>query len=164
MRVFSKNGKINFVDDNNVFVGFDIGQSCCETARWLIANVLMKELSEGTAVYSEEITDEELETVNKTLDGFQFDADFFEDLVDTCPKWKEEVDEGGAVAFRLTRKFAVKSRFKVALGHEAASVGSEEKFLHLYNCHNGYYGHGFSMGIRSLYDEGMCKMKHEGTL
>jgi hypothetical protein len=30
MKIFDKNGKINFVDRNNVLVGFGYDQSCCE--------------------------------------------------------------------------------------------------------------------------------------
>ena len=28
MKIFERDGKINFVDDNNVFVGFDYSRSC----------------------------------------------------------------------------------------------------------------------------------------
>lgn len=30
MKIFDKNNKINFVDTNNVFVGYDLEQKCCE--------------------------------------------------------------------------------------------------------------------------------------
>jgi len=46
--------KVNFVDYNNVFVGFDMAQNCCEKARWYIEN--------GT----------------DDLDGYFFDITYFE--------------------------------------------------------------------------------------
>lgn len=57
------------------------------------------------------------------MDGWVFDIDYFE-KVDN----EQVFDEGEMVVFRITK-------------------GKEEKFLHLFNCHNGYYGHGFSFGI-----------------
>ena len=48
------------------------------------------------------------------------------------------LDEGGMVIFRLVN-------------------GPAEKFLHLYNCHNGYYSHGFTF---TLSDE----VLHKGSL
>ena len=32
MKIFEDNIKVNFVDENNVFVGYDMRQSCCEQA------------------------------------------------------------------------------------------------------------------------------------
>jgi len=34
MRIFEKDGKVNFVDDFNVLVGYDMRQNCCEHAIW----------------------------------------------------------------------------------------------------------------------------------
>lgn len=33
-KVFEENGKVNFVDSNNVLVGFDTNQKCCELFDW----------------------------------------------------------------------------------------------------------------------------------
>lgn len=51
--------------------------------------------------------------------AYSFDTDFFEEIE------TDDVDDGGLVLFKL-----------VADGHP-------DLFLHLYNCHNGYYGRGF---------------------
>jgi hypothetical protein len=31
-------GKVNFIDSNNVILGYDLGQSCCEHAFWTISD------------------------------------------------------------------------------------------------------------------------------
>ena len=87
MKVFEGSGsswgsKVNFVDDNDVFVGYDSHQNCCEHADWFIA---------------EEITASTSHSENETgidLESYVFDKDSF-----------EEVECGDAdcsmVAFRL---------------------------------------------------------------
>lgn len=37
MKIFEKGDKINFVDEDNVFVGYDLSQSCCENAGWFLS-------------------------------------------------------------------------------------------------------------------------------
>jgi len=53
MKYFERDSKYNFVDANNVFVGYDSEQNCCESAGWYIsyspaANAI--EVSESVAV------------------------------------------------------------------------------------------------------------------
>jgi hypothetical protein len=61
---------------------------------------------------------------------YHLDASFFEAL-------KEDDDSGGAVVFRL------------------ASYGPDKDlYLHLFNCHNGYYGKGFSYQFKGKLIEG----------
>ncbi len=101
--------KVNFIDDNNVSVGYDIDQCCCEHADWFIA---------------EKITpyDFDMELNKPTeLPGYEFDPRFFQSAENG------ELDEGRIITFRLV---------------------AEEKpdlYLHLFNAHNGYYGHGFEL-------------------
>ena len=46
MKIFNKlekNGwgrKVNFVDENNVVLGYDMSQDCCERAGWFIAEYI----------------------------------------------------------------------------------------------------------------------------
>lgn len=84
MRIFDTNGKTNFVDDNNVFVGFDAYQSCCESFGWRLS----KERPTDTDTEGEDGNDHE---------GFQFDTEFFEDASHL------DSDAGGAVTFRLVK-------------------------------------------------------------
>ena len=37
MKIFERDGKINFIDKNNVLVGFDYSRSCCEDFGWFVA-------------------------------------------------------------------------------------------------------------------------------
>lgn len=37
MMYFENDCKINFVDINNVFVGYDLAQSCCEESGWFVS-------------------------------------------------------------------------------------------------------------------------------
>lgn len=103
--------KINFIDSNDVYVGYDISQSCCECAGWF--------------VHDEKLTtDEKLYEID--LDGGYPD---FTDWVgfDFDPSFGEMysvMDAGGVAIFKMVRN-------------------DEIKYLHIYNAHNGYYGHGF---------------------
>lgn len=106
MKTFQKDGKINFVDDNNVFVGFDNSQCCCENFGWMITKE--KPLSE----------DDQQNEKDEGADGFCFDTKFMESSGDS--------DGGGQVTFRLAK-------------------GKKQRFLTLWNHHNGYYSHGFEM-------------------
>lgn len=124
MRIFNKNKewggeKINFVDDNNVLVGYDMGQSCCEHADWFINDTV-----------SDKLVDREDIEGDIIMEGWSFDTSYFKE-VDyleseySTPEYSHnKLDDGGMVIFRLVN-------------------GDQEKFLHLFNCHNGYYGHGF---------------------
>lgn len=58
------------------------------------------------------------EYADQQLDGWVFDTNFFE--TPECP----DLDEGGMAVFRITS-------------------GPQEKFIHIFNAHNGYYSHGF---------------------
>jgi hypothetical protein len=114
MKVFkggasSWDSKVNFVDMNDVFVGYDMGQSCCEDAGYFIADSITPYKYDMDKIESHDI------------EHYIFDKDFFEYVP------SEDLDCGGMVAFKLV------------------SDGKPELFLHLYNAHNGYYGHGFEV-------------------
>lgn len=105
--------KVNFVDENNIVLGYDLSQKCCERAGWFIAD-------EVTLDYKEH------EGKRPTLDGWNFDAEYYKRL-DGCEpeedgKWRE------IAVFRITN-------------------GDAEKFIHLFNSHNGYYSHGFELEV-----------------
>jgi len=136
MRIFEKDGKHNFVDENNVYVGYDSYQSCCENANWFIASSILEKIPD--AFFDGNVDENSCKKISSLknemvaawqqifkptdLDGYVFDIDFFKEL--SYP----HLDGGGAVAFRLINQ-------------------DKEKFLHLFNSHNGYYGHGFSMNV-----------------
>jgi hypothetical protein len=121
MKIFESGGKINFVDDNNVLVGFDYESCCCENFGFYLTPEIPTSSYEGD--HGEEID----------FEGFQFDTQYFDD---NLPDMHGE--EGSAVGFRLIK-------------------GEEQIFLTLWNVHNGYYGHGFSMTCGN-------ERLHDGTL
>ena len=121
MKIFNKTepfaDKVNFIDDNNVVLGYDTSQLCCETADWFIADKVTPELLSYDG-----------DDINVDLEGWNFDRFFFQEIDyveggNSNHKYND-LNEGGMVVFRITK-------------------GNQEKFLHLYNCHNGYYSHGF---------------------
>ena len=122
MKIFERDGKVNFVDNNNVFVGFDYERVCCENFGWCLTREFPSVLKEGD------------NGINP--DGYQFDTAYFEQrfLVTDWGASNETVfkteadlyEHGGAAVFRLTKD-------------------KEEIFLMLWNDHNGFYAHGFEM-------------------
>ncbi len=113
MKIFDQTeafpGKVNFVDKNNVCLGYDLQQDCCEYADWFISD-------------KEEKTYDSVDEREFDVEDYIFDSAYFEDV--DC----SDLDEGRMVRFRLVN-------------------GSNELFIHIYNCHNGYYGHGFEFKI-----------------
>ncbi len=83
MKIFERDGKTNFVDGNNCFVGFDNGQWCCEDFGYLITNEIPTK-------------DSDVDDFPKIeTDGFNFDTEFFHE--------QEGHECGGLVTFRLVR-------------------------------------------------------------
>lgn len=116
MKIFEMDGKINFVDENNVFVGYDMHQDCCEHADWFIDEKVWE-----TGEYPATI---EPYQQKGGYDGWMFDKEFFKEAQNPDYRY---LDEGAMAIFRIHK-------------------GTEEKFLHIFNAHNGYYGHGFEFG------------------
>jgi hypothetical protein len=112
MKVFNKRepfeNKVNFVDEHNVCVGYDLTQDCCEDSGWFIADKISCEIQDTPAQVE--------------LEAWSFDKYFFAEL--KINKLNEDQSEQNMVIFRMTN-------------------GDKAQFLHLYNCHNGYYDHGF---------------------
>jgi hypothetical protein len=125
MKIFDRDNKINFVDDNNVLLGYDMDQCCCEFADWFVTDKKVERELTGN-----ELRDRVTGQQPSELPGFIFDTEYFAEIhASGC------LDEGGMVVFRVVN-------------------GTEEKFIHLFNCHNGYYSHGFTISVagRSIRD------------
>jgi len=117
MKIFNESNspwlaKVNFVDQNNVMVGYDLSQDCCELADWFIADVPVLKFDKTNRDYDE-----------KELESYYFDTKYFQEINDN-----NLFDNGGMIIFRITD-------------------GKSEKFIHIYNIHNGYYSHGFEFKI-----------------
>lgn len=116
MRIFNKEegweSKVNFVDENNVLLGYDMAQQCCEQADWFIA----KHIHRTFPSWFNKREGKRPSAPN--LNGWYFDTTFFKEI------------EGGRWG---DNRIAV---FRIVRGNMA-------KYIHLINCHNGYYAHGF---------------------
>ena len=116
--------KVNFVDDNNVVLGYDLSQRCCEQAGWYISKKIEN--------FDGDIKDYEHKDIdngvlyNLRLGCYTFDVTYFND----------ETDFYGIplVIFKLIPNPNITSD----------SDRLPPLYLHLYNCHNGYYSHGFN--------------------
>lgn len=78
--------KVNFVDENDVVVGYDLSQNCCEHANWFIADKVTP--------YSYDFYQTETHE-RKDLSGYVFDIDFIEEVESS------DLDSGGMVVFKL---------------------------------------------------------------
>ena len=129
----SFSGRINFVDDNNVVLGWDTDQSCCEHAGWYFSYGRRWDTNDKDSISIKELGD------------YTFDADFFETAKESAlTEGKEDLlyhtygtlsskyynyDDGDLVRFRLS------------------APNKPVVYLQLFNVHNGYYGHGFTFKI-----------------
>lgn len=122
MRIFNDTNspwseKVNFVDRNNVLVGYDMSQRCCEDAGWFMAEGITPfRYSEN---YEHSYCDHN--GAHEGLEEYVFDADFF-----SAPE-SPDLGAGEMAVFRLV------------------ADGLPVLYLHLFNAHNGYYSHGFVM-------------------
>lgn len=107
--------RVNFVDSNNVLLGYALAASCCEDAGWTISAAL-----DGSAP---ELTGDEHRSFECCLDDYVFDPDF-------CTMEKD----GSAYEERNTAIFKLVSPWP----------GKPPLYLRLMNKHNGYYSHGFT--------------------
>ena len=107
MKYFNKDGKYNWVDENNTFVGYDSYRGWCEAYGWIV---------NPTILSTDEIYDvdgaESIEP-DTELEDYNFDTSFFQR---SDPD--KNFDEGLAI-FRLLHK-----------------SDGEDLYLHLYNIHN----------------------------
>lgn len=134
MKIFNRTKtwptKVNFVDQNNVFVGYDTEYQCCESFGWYI--------SESPFIHFKlPIADcpDEYHPGDEMLESYIFDTKYFKCVDDP------NSPDGTAVAFRLV------------------SSGKPDLYLTLYNYHNGYYSHGFQFGTHKPLENGSYIME-----
>ena len=83
MKTFEKDGRINFVDENNVLVGFDYQGSCCENFGHMITKEIPTQIEDGIKIDEEKYRfDPSVRVMNSLTD---------------C-------DDGGSVTFRLVNQ------------------------------------------------------------
>lgn len=110
MRIIMDRRAVNFVDENNVLLGYSLEQSCCEDAGWFIAD------------REDEWLRDTYEQKSMLLPGWVFDTHYTESV--PVPRAGGMDTASGAVRFRIVKD-------------------GVQKFIVLYNVHNGYYTHGF---------------------
>lgn len=109
--------KINFIDEGDIFVGFDNCAQCCESFGWYI-------IDKVDASYSNKC-DDSLEDgfCIASVKGYVFDTSFFE------LHEENDCDVDMCAVFKIVKS------------------GDRDLYLHLFNHHNGYYSHGFVADI-----------------
>jgi len=116
MKIFNSSNsawdeKVNFIDENNVILGYDMAQDCCENADWYITNDEPKSIDIDH-------DNGDLDGVNKDIIDFVFDTSYFKSL-ECC-----DCDVLDGAVFRIYNEEC-------------------EKFIVIFNSHNGHYSHGF---------------------
>ena len=106
--------KVNFIDSENVILGYDLGSCCCEHAFWTITT---NADGTGDKLYQ---GDEDNEAEYE-LEDYRFDPDFF--LQDSPD------GENGIAIFRL---------------EHCVMKNKKDLYIRLENHQNGYYSHGFT--------------------
>lgn len=84
MLIKDEGRKVNFIDENDVFVGYDMMQSCCEYADWAIFDEPNLDF-DPYAVELNQDTD---------VEGYIFDVSYFDDNSHRC-----------GVSFKLVHEF-----------------------------------------------------------
>lgn len=128
MKVFICNNNfgesINFIEDENTFVGFSNSQECCECFGWSMHEEGAKdndpEVNATPTTLAERIEEQGLQC---SYPGYCFDKKYVKEI-------NLGHDEGGKVMFRLLKD------------------GAPNLILTLYNYHNGYYSHGFTFTVK----------------
>lgn len=106
--------KVNFVDENNVVLGYDMAGQCCESFGWFIADRVVSNMKDRDGLN---------QTFNEDdYTDWRFDPRFFQ-----SGESPESYDIESMAIFRIVNQ-----------------TTGESRYIHLYNVHNGYYSHGFT--------------------
>jgi len=137
MKIFDRDKKINFVDDNNVFLGYDMNLDCTEKAGWYIGDREDNSLNgiirnPAYEIKSEEYEDR-IEDYNDELEYYIFDTNYFKEYKFT----KDSGNISSKAIFRIIN-----------------TITNNQKFIHLYNLQNGWYCHGFEFCKKILLNQG----------
>jgi hypothetical protein len=124
MKIMEMNKSVNFVDENNILLGYDTEDQCCEDAGWFISEKVERDIVLGYHSWHDEDIIREY-GIDAETEGFNFDIKFHE-IVTVKSNNTLIMEDMNMAVFRLCR-------------------GSSQIFLHLFNCHNGYYEHGFTL-------------------
>ena len=142
MKFFNRNGKFNWIDDNNVFVGFNSCQDCCEQFGFMLEGVgLLAEKNCYDSYADHRKNSNEDLHLQADFPGFDFDTEFFE------RKNHVEMKDSqfNTVKFRLVHW----------------ETGAE-MFLTLFNLDQTCYSHGFN--VTKVSDDGIIRQIFSGRI
>lgn len=85
MRIFDKDYKYNFIDENDVLVGYDNSQSCCEDFGY----------------HFTESVPSDIEVAIPDLENYKFDTEFFQEVSDEGSRYEAyfKITDGTNVRF-----------------------------------------------------------------
>lgn len=125
--------KVNFVDENNVFVGYSLDKQCCETFGWFIADEIMLQIDMENFPPSNSVNEKDVKNGIFDFPGWNLDRFFFLKFYDASNVCKNF----NLLVFRMLNQ------------------SGEHKYIHLVNVHNGSYGHGFIFGAgKNVFESG----------
>ena len=84
--------KVNFIDENNVFLGYDLGQCCCEEADWFVSINLIDDMDY-----------DELDKIREVGKDFDFSGFVFDTKFNQKRSWRG-LDAGEAEIFKIINK------------------------------------------------------------
>lgn len=127
IKVFEWGNKLNVVDDRNNFVGFDLSDDCCARGGYFISDHV-HDNEEDFEVLDQQSKPSVLPENNE----YYFNETFFRKIQDQ--------GDGIAVVFELV----------YGCKHNEGVPEMPTLYLHLFNCHNGYYAKGFKCAFREI--------------
>jgi len=87
MREFLLGHKANFVDVNDVLVGFDNSSNCCESFGWFYSDTIPQQVKDGPAP--------------SDLDAYVFDPEFFQQMAVPFISGIDRAQDDSIVIFKL---------------------------------------------------------------
>lgn len=118
-------GRVNFVDQNNIFVGFEVGTQCFETYGWAILNECYPDSYVMYFIEDQGLGSKFLQKAPEDIEDYDFEKGFF----DIGSDYMISEDQDIIV-------FSLYNRKKM-----------ERLFLHLFNFHDGYSTHELETNI-----------------
>lgn len=157
MKVFEKvegfENKVNFVDENNIFVGFILERECCEEWKYFFVKQLPEKVDcIDTDVLREK---EELKLTDKQLDPYIFDTSViyyssscYSDRINNSLKHKREGIKLIKVQYNIKEKEFEEDRYDYYIIFKLVNKNDNKDniFLFLCNCHNCFYAHDVFFG------------------
>jgi hypothetical protein len=139
MKLFHRDHKWNFVDRNNVLLGYDSNSCCCEEFGWILTDsdviVPSTRLSD---IYAIDGSDYSGLSSAKLFPRYVFDPNYIKEIEVAESPQADPCDAGGYAIFRIIATDQTDSGFPVSAEWQA------ELFIVLYNMHNGWYSHNFT--------------------